>query len=507
MRLIFNKAGVLIVLILTTSALGVFAAESIGRVIALEGKAGCLAADGAKRQLLLKSPVYRADTIVTAADARMQIMFLDDTVISLGEKSRFVLDEYVYAGGEGDTKEDRCGISVAKGVLRIITGKITQLNPERFKVRTRMATIGIRGCDVGLRVGTREEQVYVLHLPPGHSVWVEPFAFEAAVPLLDIKNSGMLVHLGAGGLFEERRMEVGDALRLINESTPGAAKGASSSPDAPSGGSPASPAAEPAGDGSSGDIVELTEAEDHQKQADKLLAQAIAKQEEAPEPEPAPSSGPPPPPPPPEPQPESAPYTPPPETPPPVMVGGHPEMDDWEWGLWNDGTVQYKPNSYMGAQFIGVDDFGAIVAGSMLYDLNGFGMAGAVLRDNIDGVTREVQGSCSLQVLVGQGGTPVWGGSFNLSNMDGDALAFAVDRAAAGGGISAEGALYLNALDSYSMTVNSLSFGSGTLTGQSVSGHLVVPGIGSAPISGAAGEFHFQHDASARADGAFGATF
>ena len=56
---------------------------------------------------------------------------------------------------------------------------------------------------------------------------------------------------------------------------------------------------------------------------------------------------------------------------------------------------------------------------------------------------------------------------------------------------------------SYNMSVNAAGFGIGTLTGQSFGGNLVGPGVGGTPITGAIGNFSFDHG-SASAVGGYG---
>jgi len=183
-------------------------------------------------------------------------------------------------------------------------------------------------------------------------------------------------------------------------------------------------------------------------------------------------------------------------------------MDDWDWGLWEDGSVMYEPNATTGGEFIDPGDFATIAADmGQQYDLTGFGDAAAVLQDTANGETAVVQGSATISILVGQAVDPVWGGVFSMSDGAGNSLDFDVDRDAAGGVINSDGTLSLDALNSYTMTVNGNTFDDTSLSAQSVDGCLVVPGAGASPISGATGEFHFEHGTDARADGAFGATF
>jgi hypothetical protein len=144
------------------------AAESIGLVIGVQGDAKAVAVNGSERALSLKSPVYLKDTLRTGAGSKLQIMFNDDSLFSQGENSEIVVDEYVYDPARKD--DNSFMLKVIRGISRIITGKITDLNPDRFTVKTRRATIGIRGCELGFSVETNYDQVYVVRIPQGKRI-------------------------------------------------------------------------------------------------------------------------------------------------------------------------------------------------------------------------------------------------------------------------------------------------------------------------------------------------
>ena len=135
---------------------------SIGSVVAIEGSATADGTDGAQRVLVLKSQIFMKDKVKTAENSKMQIMFSDNSLISQGANSELVIDEYVY--NPKVKEENKASVGVVKGVFRMVTGKITKLNPEKFETRTKMATIGIRGCDLGFRVDDGKEDIYVIEL-------------------------------------------------------------------------------------------------------------------------------------------------------------------------------------------------------------------------------------------------------------------------------------------------------------------------------------------------------
>jgi len=470
-------------------------AQEIGRVIALEGQAQAVSTDGAKRQLALKSPVHRGDTVTTSPASKLQISFLDDSIISMGEKGLMVMDQYVYSDDDAKKENVNCVVSAAKGVFRVVTGQITKLNPERFTVRTRLATIGIRGCDMGLRLGEWEERFYVLTLPVDHSVLVSWFKPGEISPMVEVLTSGMFASLRDGGLWESHELGSRDWQKLVIDSSPGTA----AQEEAPDTDDSRQDFSQDSSDqpASAADVSQQVSAAMQTESMAQLTQEPASSPETVPSYPSLPDSGP-----------SDPPYVPPPDEPLLVRVGGNPDMDDWDWGLWEDGSVMYEPNATTGGEFIDPGDFATIAADmGQQYDLTGFGDAAAVLQDTANGETAVVQGSATISILVGQAVDPVWGGVFSMSDGAGNSLDFDVDRDAAGGVINSDGTLSLDALNSYTMTVNGNTFDDTSLSAQSVDGCLVVPGAGASPISGATGEFHFEHGTDARADGAFGATF
>ncbi len=88
--------------------------------------------------------LYAGDRVVTAADAAAGITLRDDTLMSLGPKTSFVLEDFKFNESSG---EGNVAVRVAKGTLRYVSGLIGKHTPERQQVATPTATIGIRGTD------------------------------------------------------------------------------------------------------------------------------------------------------------------------------------------------------------------------------------------------------------------------------------------------------------------------------------------------------------------------
>jgi hypothetical protein len=94
--------------------------------------------------LAVGDPLYAGDHIVTAEDGSIGMTLRDDTLLSLGPKASFFLEQYQF-----DPSDDSGKIvaSIVKGTLRFVTGLVGKIAPESQQLRTPDATIGIRGTD------------------------------------------------------------------------------------------------------------------------------------------------------------------------------------------------------------------------------------------------------------------------------------------------------------------------------------------------------------------------
>ena len=150
------------------------AADPIGEVIAQQGAATATAADKTSRDLAVKGPVFARDTVLTGPGARIQIRFTDESTYAQGEKSEMVLDEYVF--DPGAKENNTFSAKITRGTFRAVTGKITEMNPSRFRIQTGHATIGIRGCGIAGEVGGAEERFAVDFVEPNTGITITPRA-------------------------------------------------------------------------------------------------------------------------------------------------------------------------------------------------------------------------------------------------------------------------------------------------------------------------------------------
>ncbi len=144
--------------------------EHAGYVAQLVGKAYRTKESGARFELSQNDRIFEDDNLETDKESRLIIVFVDNTQLSLGEKTRCTISDYLF--DKSARQDSSFSLRLVEGVCRVVTGLITTLNPERFKVETRMATIGIRGCELAFRAEPEEERVYVLGLNSEEAVVV-----------------------------------------------------------------------------------------------------------------------------------------------------------------------------------------------------------------------------------------------------------------------------------------------------------------------------------------------
>lgn len=127
--------------------------SNAGKVIAARGAVTAQQGSEGLRILGRDAEIFTGDVITTGSRSFVVMKLNDGTRMSLRPGTSFRIDEWV----EEDKKESAV-FRLFKGGLRAISGAIAKRNPNAFKLRTTVATIGIRGttfdarlCDEGCK--------------------------------------------------------------------------------------------------------------------------------------------------------------------------------------------------------------------------------------------------------------------------------------------------------------------------------------------------------------------
>jgi len=116
--------------------------KDIATVTGLSGNA-FLQRDAQRSELSLGERLQEKDSVITNVRSKVQIVFEDETIVTVGRNSTFSIKEYLFSEDE----EPVVKFGMLKGAMRTITGKIGKIAPDRFSVITKTATIGIRGTN------------------------------------------------------------------------------------------------------------------------------------------------------------------------------------------------------------------------------------------------------------------------------------------------------------------------------------------------------------------------
>ena len=114
-------------------------------------------------KLLNGSKIYYGDTIIVNKQSNAQLLFLDQTVITVGEESELTVDEFIY---DPETNEGKFVSSINSGTVKVITGEISKNNPDNLEVNVTTGTIGARGTEFVVVAESNDENKIIL-LGPG----------------------------------------------------------------------------------------------------------------------------------------------------------------------------------------------------------------------------------------------------------------------------------------------------------------------------------------------------
>lgn len=113
---------------------------AVGKITALSGQA-VIERGLQKITAKIGLEIEESDEIRTQDKTKLQLVFNDKTVITLGKNTHFVVNRYLF----DNSKKSEVDFSLTKGFLKSMTGAISKVAPQRFKIRAKTNTIGIRG--------------------------------------------------------------------------------------------------------------------------------------------------------------------------------------------------------------------------------------------------------------------------------------------------------------------------------------------------------------------------
>src|SRR5713226_8542047 len=135
------RVAVVAGLLLTVGTSALLAQERVGVNSAVNPEATGALPGAPARRLVIGQDVIFNEHITTAASGQTQLLFLDESSMSIGPNSDLTIDQFVY---DPKTGTGKLAMSATRGLLRYVGGKLSKQN-EAVTLRTATATLAVRG--------------------------------------------------------------------------------------------------------------------------------------------------------------------------------------------------------------------------------------------------------------------------------------------------------------------------------------------------------------------------
>src|SRR6266567_1876976 len=136
-------------LLLTVGASALLAQERVGVSSAVNPEATGVLPGTAPRRLVIGQDIIFNEHITTGAAGQTQLLFLDESSMSIGPNSDLTIDQFVY---DPKTGTGKLAMSATRGLLRYVGGKLSKQS-DAVTLRTATATLAVRGGAFIAQVG------------------------------------------------------------------------------------------------------------------------------------------------------------------------------------------------------------------------------------------------------------------------------------------------------------------------------------------------------------------
>ncbi len=133
-------------------------AQLAGKITKVEGRVDILRAGAAAVAVKVGDAVNVGDVLRTKSDGKAEITFIDQSVMSVGPKSRLGIDEYLY---KPEDEKRAASLKIYRGRTGFqIPKPVYPAEGSKFEMKTKTAVAGVRGTE-GIIYTDGVERVYV----------------------------------------------------------------------------------------------------------------------------------------------------------------------------------------------------------------------------------------------------------------------------------------------------------------------------------------------------------
>jgi hypothetical protein len=134
-------------------ALPLEAAELAGTIKVTKGEVA-IVRGGHKTAASIGAVVFSGDCLVTGANGSTGVTLRDNTLLSVGPQSTFILDRFAF---DGTTHAGTVDASLKRGSLAVVSGKIAKQPANTVQFRTPTTILGVRGTEFLIDVQDGED--------------------------------------------------------------------------------------------------------------------------------------------------------------------------------------------------------------------------------------------------------------------------------------------------------------------------------------------------------------
>lgn len=212
LRAFINNAILLLFLIVSSARAET---DHVARVAMSVGDAAKVDASGRLEPLKSDSVILPGDRIITGKDSMAILVFVDQGRVSLRGDSEIVVHRYRIDPSGADTQLE---LELVRGSMRQISGEAARLQPERYRLNTPVAAIGVRGTDFLAKTSSTTMETYVhegmIVVLPSDPVCAQR---RDCRPLASLSGSdaGQYLAVMSGGNVERRSISPDEVERLF----------------------------------------------------------------------------------------------------------------------------------------------------------------------------------------------------------------------------------------------------------------------------------------------------
>ena len=176
------------------------------------------------RELKEGDKIYLNETIYSAQGSGTQILLLDQSTFTVGEDSEVVMDTFIY---DPKTNDGKIVANVKQGSLKVISGLISQKDPDSLTVTVPEGTLGSRGTEFQTIVSKGKTDTLLIGPGKNNTLGMRPGAVLASnkfgKTLLD--NPYSVTSMSKGKAPDRARKATRDQLKKFNKKMRALSKG------------------------------------------------------------------------------------------------------------------------------------------------------------------------------------------------------------------------------------------------------------------------------------------